>query len=226
MSNLPAVSTPALPALYDRVDVSEIQLPNMYLAQGLTKAVENGLAKPGDAFIGLGASDADPVFLIGGTGKKQREYVTGYILRRTVSQARDLPSGMEWMTADEYDAAQAAREADVWKVYTYLVAIPEVDPIIPAKLMLWKTGGLIPAKQINFFIQKAMVNGETDPVCVKFARALVTGKKSGKQYWQWQPTLGTPTPDGLAAARQMLGFSLPNPEENSAPAETADQPGF
>jgi hypothetical protein len=224
--NAPAVKDaaplPALPGMYDRVDVADIQLPSIYLQQPLSQGVENGITKPGDGILGLGADDLDPVFLV----TKDKPSFTGFILRRKKSYARsERGASMEWLNESEYQSARINNERDVWSVFQYLVAIPDVDDTVPARLMLWKTSGIKPAKKINYHIDRALAQGNPDPVCIEFSVAQATNK-DGQKYFVWNPKLGTPTQDGdLEIARRMQSFGLSDPAENEAPVGDS-QPGF
>jgi hypothetical protein len=216
-AGLPAL--PALPDMYERVDpTTDVQVPSIYLQQGLSNLVQDGVTKIGDVIVGLGADDPDPSWLIG--GENDLDSFTAYILTRRISYARFEGNDMTWLDRIEYEAARAARDRDVWKTFHYVLAIPAYSSAVPARLMLTKTAGRKPSQRINHFIDKAIANGETDPVCVTFTVGEEIGRQSKQKYTVLQPTLGTPSPEGLEIARSMMARAATlRSEENEGPAD-------
>ena len=111
-TDVTTTTNPALPSLYETVDNRDRQLPSIYLLQGLSQAVQNGIGKSGEVIVGLGADDPEPTFLIG--GDSGNDSFTAYILDRRRSYARFEQGGqMDWLDKDEYDAARANGDRDV-----------------------------------------------------------------------------------------------------------------
>lgn len=227
-SNLPAVTAADLPGLYETVDQDARMVPSVYLMQGLSTAVQDGIAKPGDVLLALGASDPAPTFLIGKdpqTGES-RDSFTAFVIARRISYARYSGADMDWLDKAEYDAARLAGDRDAWVNYHYILAIPEVDDLLPARILLTKTGGTRIARQINTLLDRQIRAGNTDPIAVKFTVKTDVGKQSGQKYFAFQVALVSGDPQGLAAARAMQAYSMTLRGENDAPEVIADQPGF
>lgn len=212
---------PALPQMYERVEADDTQIPSVYLLQGLSSAVQEGIGRIGDVIVGLGADDPDPSWLIGGPNDLTE--FTAYILSRRVGYARIEDGSMEWLDRAEYEAARAAQDRDVWKTFHYVLCIPEYSEVLPARLMLTKTAGRKPSQRINHFIDKAVANGQTDPVCVRFQVAEDTNRK-GQKYAVMNPSLGTPTNEGLEVARRQMLMAAATRFENDAPTADHGQP--
>lgn len=223
-TEIATIPAAALPGLYETMDTDDRMTPSLYLMQGLSAMVQAGTARPGDAVLALGNEDPDPVFLIGGPEK--RDHFVGYILSRTKSYARFAQGeDMQWMDKAEFEAARALGDRDVWAVYRYVLAIPSVDDVLPARLMLTRTGGTIVARQLNTFIDRSIRSGSTDPVAVKFTVSEKVGKASGKKFFAFNVALVGGDPEGLAIARQIQLSGLAIAQENAAPV-AEDQPGF
>lgn len=217
-----AVTAADLPGLYESVDSDARMTPSIYLLQGLSTAVQDGIGRPGDVILGLGASDPDPVFLI----DKDHDHFVAYVLARRVSYARYDGASMDWLSKQEYEVARANGDRDAWQNFHYILAIPAVDKIMPARLLLTKTGGTKVARQLNTLIDRQVRTGSTDPIAVKFTVKEDVGRQSGKRFHAYQIALVSPTPEGLETARAMQAYSLQIQHENDAPVIIDDQPGL
>lgn len=197
----------ALPAMFQRVESNHRQIPSIYLQQGLSTLVQDGITRPGDVIAGLGSDDPEPKWLIG--GETDATEFTGYILNRRISWARFLKGGeMEWLDEAEFAAAQAAGDRDVWTTFHYHLAVPEADDVVPMRLMLSKTAGTKPAKRINFFIDRSMAEGDMNPVPIKFTVTKLVGRQSKQAYFAFQVAKATSDKKGLAAAKTMQDLLL------------------
>ncbi len=214
------VETPALPALYDRgsgITAADIEVQRIYVQADLSQLVRARITEPGDVIMALGADDADPTWLIGGPDK--RTSFDAFILARRRFVARTESGGdIEWLP-DNYERAPG--EMDVWEGFNYLVAVPEVSDLLPARLMLWKTAGTPVAKRINTYLLQAEMRGQTDPLCVTFSVQQKIGQKSKQQYYALVPKENkTPDPEQLECAKRMLSLGLGlggNTESAAAP---------
>lgn len=216
-------NTPALPSLYEAADNDARQLPSVYLLQGLSKAVQNGIGKPGQVIVGLGADDPDPTFLI----EEKDGKFDAYILDRRKSYARYGQGGqMDWLDKDEYDEARRAGDRDVWVNWHYTIAVPSVDETVPMRLMLSRTAGLKASKALNFVVDKAIALGQI-PVAT-FSVTEATSKTTGSKYHMLQVTSGESTTDGLKAAshqQEYFATVAHSRADRALPAGT-DQPDF
>lgn len=204
--------TPSLPSLYDPVDVAEIQLPGIYLQTGNSQGVANGVAAPGDVILGLGAGDTDPEILI----NKDKPTFNAYVIGRKKFAATTTNGRIHFHRDNRRDLA----DPDSWEGFFFLLALPDVDPAIPARAMFWKTACKTAIKKLNFFIDRAIkeandTGSEFVPPHVKFSLLNRTGQE-GHQYKAWEATL-IPADEGLELARGMMSFGAYTATENVAP---------
>lgn len=218
-----AVPQPAaLPSMYESVDNADRQLPSVYLLQGLSQAVQNGIGKPGQVIVGLGADDPDPDFLITDPAK---DSFTAYVLDRRRSWARYPQGGqIEWLTQDEFNEARLANERDVWENWHYTICVPEIDEIVPMRLMLSRTAGRKAAKNLNFIIDKLLAMGQM-PVA-RFSVTEMTSKQTGSKFHALMVTSTEASTEGLeAAAKQQQYFGGTRAQDDRpALAASTNQP--
>lgn len=195
--SLPAQITPSTPQLYDRVDAGEVQLPSIYLQAALSKAVQSGTCKPGDVILALGADDPDPVFLIG--GPEGRESFDAYIVSRKRVFTTTRNGRLEFLPARDFD------DPDCWEGFNYLLSIPTVDDVIPARLLLTRMAGRIASKRLNFFIDRQLHAGSDDPAHVRFTISSRTNNK-GHNFHVFQ-TASIPPGEDVEVARAMREYA-------------------
>jgi len=220
-----------LPAVQDMSDMYEpttdVQSPSIYLMQGLSSAVKEQLAKAGDVCLMLGSDDTSPVHLIG--GDSGADYFDAAILRRQVSYAIIDGADFTWL-ADlaAFNTERDAGSRDAWKVHRYIIAIPSVDAMLPARLMLTKTGGQSVAKALNSLIDRAAVDHKLAQV--RFSVGVKTNR-AGQQYHAFKVG-ATKLPDEDLAIAQAMQVEVQRTAnqwrtENDAPTGPAvDQPSF
>jgi hypothetical protein len=204
----------ALPELYDSADMADIQLPEIRVQQKTSDMVENGTTKFGDVVLSLGSDDVDPVFLIGGPEK--RESFKGYIIGRkkfAASTGQSTGDGFHFHQTAERDED----DPDSWVGYFFMIALPEFDRDIPARIMLWRSGRFA-AKKINFFVAKALKEQGPAPH-VSFG---VERKENAKGSWYQLTVQLIQADEGLADALEMAKFGKLLSTENDAPVQTGD----
>lgn len=205
--NTPAVAEPpALPAIYTRDDLeitsADVILPKVYLLQDRSTQVKLRNARGGDVILATDKDDTGFSFLIG--GDEARESFTAFILdiQRTVARIGDDGDSWEWLP-NNYQRQPSER--DVWVGFNYLVAIPDVDPFLPAKHLLIKTAGTRVYQKLNTMIQKAKALGSPDPVAVTYTTAVRQGRDSKQDFYVLVPVENNnPDPDHLAIAHDMI----------------------
>lgn len=202
----PAVAEPpALPAIYtrdDEITSADVILPKVYLMQDRSTQVKERNARGGDVILATDKDDAGFHFLIG--GDEGRESFTAFILdrQRTVARIGDDGDSWEWLPSNYQ---RRPDERDVWVGFNYLVAIPDVDPFLPAKHLLIKTAGTRVYQKLNTMIQKARALGSPNPVAVKYTTAERVGRDSKQSFYVLIPVEeNNPDPDHLAIANQMI----------------------
>lgn len=138
-ASVPAlVTTPALD-----ITAEDVALPRIYLGQFMSQAVKDGLVKAGSIYTATGADDPDPNVLSDG-----KEPVRIHIV--ALHKGKSYSDGGELMLFDYNDPNAPA---DAWTTYNYTCVLPEVDPEMPFKWLLTRTGQNT-AKQINTVLKK------------------------------------------------------------------------
>lgn len=144
-------SVPALAYRAPALDITaeDVALPRIYLGQFMSQAVKDGLAKAGSIYAATGPDDPDPNVLSDG-----KEPVRLHILGLTKGKSYSEPGG----ELELYDYNDPNAPAEAWTTYNYSVALPTVDPEMPHKWLLTKTGRNT-AKQINTVLKKNEARG-------------------------------------------------------------------
>lgn len=216
----------ALPALpqagfaQDELGLDDIKLPRIYLQQALSEFVKNGDARPGDVVI-AGDTDDVPTHLI--DRKNGPESFTAYVVNRKKFAATTSGGGIEFHPDNKRDL----QDPESWEGWFFDLAI-EGEPL-PVRWMLWKTAGRPAAQSINTLIQRAIGNGDTDPVCIVVKTKTKTNNR-GQEYYVPVIGIGTPTKEGLESAYNVRKLALALREsrfsENDGPDESGNQPGI
>ena len=200
-SSLVAAAEAALPSLYADGPTNgsaDVEMPKVYVQADLSQLVKDRVTRPGDVILALSNDDVDPTWLIGedpNTGEVRESY-RAYILASKRFVIRDVGGGTPWEYLDDNYQRQPD-ERDVWVGYNYLVAIPEANPLLPARQMFVKTAGTPVYKKINTYLEIAKINGSQDPVCVEFSVTKKRGRSSGQEYYALVPKQVAPDPEEL-----------------------------
>lgn len=220
-TDLAKAATAALPSLYGdgpAVRATDVDMPKIYVQADLSQLVKDRITEPGDVIMALSNDDVDPHWLVG--GEEGRESFRAYILASKRFVIRDLGGGNPWeFLPDDY--TRAADEQDVWVGFNYLVSIPDVDPVLPARLMLVKTSGTPVYRKINTYLEMAKINGSQDPVCVEFSVAKKRGRKSGQEYYALVPKQVQPDPDELSLVLRQHEIFAPGFRGDSYSSDSA-----
>lgn len=209
-SQVPALaSTPAI-----ELDVNDIALPRLYIGQYMSHAVQEGRIKAGVLFAAENADDPD-AYALWTPAEKPKPGVLIHVLR--MRKAKSLQANGELLLFD-FDDATAPPEASV--TYNYTLCLPEVDPDLPFKWLLTRTGAPA-AKKMNTVLIKNSISG---PAYQTAFRATTAPRENAKgKYFiaQISPVQADQAHTDIAAAIDaMLG---------DAPASSAarsDQPAI
>lgn len=183
MSKEVAVAAPTggLPELYAPVHSgSDLQMSGIYVIAELSAMARARVATPGDVVLALGSDDVAPVHLIN-QDEDPKGTFDAYVIARDPFVASTANGDMEFLPKDY---VRRPDEADVWNGYFYYLALPDVDPSLPARMMLWRTAGTPVARMINTFMARAAAVEDYRPVRVRFGVQTATGQKSRQQYWK------------------------------------------
>lgn len=193
----------SLPALYGDIhDEGDLQLSGIYVIAELSQMAKDRVAAPGDVVLALGSDDASPTHLI-----KQEDDPKGtfdaYVIARDSFVASTAGGQMTFLPKDY---VRSPDERDVWNGYFYYIAIPDIDPAMPARMMLWRTAGMPVAKKINTFLLRSKAMNDTRPVHVRFGVTKRTGRRSGQPYWALTVSPIPPGDDLDVALRQQAMY--------------------
>lgn len=153
-----ATKEAGVPALAHRPNVTadltseDVALPRLYIGQYMSDAVKADLVKAGSLFTATGSDDPEPNVLAAsekGAGVSAENAVTFHVLALRKGKSLSEEGGALQMW--DYDDPSAPEEA--WVTYSYTIAIPDVDPDMPFKWLLTRTGRPA-AKQINTVLVK------------------------------------------------------------------------
>jgi hypothetical protein len=215
----------ALPAMpnsgfsQDELGLDDIKLPRIYLQQALSEFVKNGDARPGDIVM-AGDTDDVPFHLL--DRKNGPDSFTAYVVSRKKFAATTSGGGIEFHPDNKRDP----QDPESWEGWFFDLAVPGEQ--LPVRWMLWKTAGRRAAQSINTLIQRALGNGDTDPVCIEVKTKATTNKR-GQEYFVPVIANGVPTPDGLEDAYKVRELAMAlrdnRATENDGP-ESGDQPGI
>lgn len=190
--------TPGLPELYGGThDASDLQMAGVYVIAELSKMARGRVADPGDVVLALGSDDVNPTFLIQQSDDPNGTF-DAYVVARDPFVASTAGGDLEFLPKDYI---RSPDETDVWNGYFFYLALPEYDPALPARMMLWRTAGTPVARMINTFMARAQATGDNRPVRVRFGVKKGIGTKSRQEYWKLTvQSLPHDDPEGLAIA--------------------------
>jgi hypothetical protein len=132
------VQTPAL-----EIGAGDVALPRLYIGQSMSEPVQDGAVEVGQLFTALGQDDPEPQ-VVSDKGE-DADGVLVHVLGMTRKKSLSKDGELELY---DYDDPNAPPEA--WVTYNYVVALPEVDPDLPFKL-LYTRSATSAAKWINAF---------------------------------------------------------------------------
>ena len=140
-----ASAVPALaPTPATTITAEDIAIPKLYVGNYMSDAVKHQRAKFGDVYLAASSDDSDPQVLwsLGSSDAGVLAHVLH--LRKGKSYA---PKGSdERLLMWDFDDPDAHPEA--WTTYQYTLILPEVDPDMPARMLLTKSSKGV-AQKIN-----------------------------------------------------------------------------
>lgn len=142
---------PALaPTPATEITADDVALPALKLGQFMSEHVQEERVKAGSIFTALGSDDPDPQTI---WTPDADEGVLVHIL--DLKKGKSISEGGELVLFDFNDPDAPP---DAWVTYNYVVALPEVDPDVPCKWLLTRTGRPC-AQQINLVLTKNAARG-------------------------------------------------------------------
>lgn len=207
-STVPAlVTTPAL-----EIDGGDIALPKLYLGQALSEAVTAELVKQGQLYVATGPDDLEPTVVYDNKNAKD-EGVLVHILGMT--KAKSVQRDGELI---RYDFNDPDAPSDAWVVYNYVVVLPEIEPDVPVRWTLTRSGAPV-AKQINLLLGKHAAKGPAWDLAFRVTSKEATSKAQGKKYFKPVAKLVEATPENVELATKLAALVGPNAAESNATGE-------
>lgn len=179
-TELTTTTAPGLPELYSPVHSGDLQMSGIYVIAELSKMARSRVAVPGDVVLALGADDVAPVHLINQDEDPKARF-EAYVIARDSFVAYAADGEMNFLPKDY---VRSADEKNVWNGYFYYLTLPDVDPALPARMMLWRTSGAPVARMINTFMARAAALEDFRPVRVSFGVQSAIGQSSRQPYWK------------------------------------------
>lgn len=150
-----APSVPALaPTPATTIGAEDVAIPRLYIGNFMSEAVKAQLVKFGDVFLALGPDDTDPQVLWS-LDQKADAGVLFHVLHLRKAKSWSPSPGAPLQLYD-FDDPQAPEDA--WTTYNYVLFLPEVDPDMPARLLLTKSGKTT-AQKINTVLLRNASSG-------------------------------------------------------------------
>ena len=140
------MAVPAVPALAPTpattISAEDIIIPRLYVGNPLSKAVKHKRASYGDLYLAAGPDDpeAQVVYEAGSDAPGVLVHVLHLLKRKSWAPKGEQP--ISW----DFDDPEA--HEDAWITYNYTLFLPEIDPDMPVKLLLTKSGRTT-ARRIN-----------------------------------------------------------------------------
>lgn len=160
----------------DEVSINDLTLPKIYLMQGLSKQVEEGNYRPGQVLAGSSNDDPAAQLLV----DKPGETFTAFVLSREKFAATTANGSLEFHP----DKRRDPNDRQSWEGWFFELYIPAIGMLLPVRVMLWKSGGRKAAQVINTLIQRAVSEGNSDPLPIKLTSRATTNP-TGQKYYEW-----------------------------------------
>lgn len=209
-SSVPALAgTPS-----SELSAEDIALPSLKLGQFMSDHVQEKIVPAGCLFTRLDQDDPDPAVLWEqGSEDLLRFHVLSLEKGKSVSEDGELVR----FAYDDPDAP-----ADAWVTYNYVIALPKVDPELPYKFLLTRTGK--PAAQsINTVLIKNAASGPAHAIAFDLDCAERKNKK-GKYFVPRAKHVEADPEDVEVAAN--LAAQIQPAAPTSEPAASVDEPAI
>lgn len=185
------------PSVTSEITAEDVSLPRIYLGQFMSEAVKAQLVKPGSLFAAIGPDDQDPNVLWEFEDKPDKAPVFYVLALRKGKSYSEDGGGLELYDLDDPNAPEGA-----WVTYTYTVALPDVDPDVPFKLLLTKTGKPA-AKQINTVLVKNAARGPAYTTAFRLTTAKRRNEKKNADYFVPRISVVEAKKDHIAIAEEL-----------------------
>lgn len=203
--------TPALDT-----DSDDIQLPRLRVATYSSGVVENELVKPGQIFAAASADDEDPVVVY--DAKPDSEGLLIHVLGLVKGKSSDASGELERWAFNDPDAPPEA-----WTTYDFIVVLPEVDPDVPHKFLMTKSGKSTAQKIITALKKKEAAG----PSYLSAFRITTAKRENEKGKW-FVPQVRNvePTDEGIQAGSALASIVASQAPQLTAGTPRSDEPAI
>jgi hypothetical protein len=185
----------------------------------MSHAVQEQLVKLGDVYLALSADDEEPNVLWHAGSNDPGVLFHVLTLRKGKSWSREPGAPLELFDFDDPNAPSEA-----WTTYTYTLFLPEVDPDMPARLLLTKTGRPA-AQKVNTILMR---NAASGPSYVNAFRLSSAERKNDKgRYAVAQVAVTQAEPEHVRQAGELYELIAPSlAAQRTSTTSGADEPAI
>lgn len=202
------------------ITAEDIAFPRMYIGQGLSNAVQDGLVGLGDIYIAQDADDADPTVLYK-RGDPDEKGVVFHPLLLVKGKSRSIDGQLETWRWGDPDVPP-----DAWTTYTYFVTLDNdlANRDIAYRYLLTRSGKPA-ALKINGVLSE--LAGEAPSYTAAFRLTTAERFNKNKQrYFVPRVARVEPTEQGLKQAADLAELVEANRPKAFEAANTADEPAI
>lgn len=215
-----APSVPALaPTPATTIDAGDIAIPRLYVANYMSEAFKHKLVEFGDVFKALGPDDTEPETLwsLGSDDPGVLIHVLHLRKAKSWSESNGAPLQL-------YDFDDPSAPADAWTTYTYTLFLPEVDPDMPARMLLTKSGKPT-AQKINTVLMRNAAAGPSWATAFRLTSVKRQNQKG--EFAIAQVALAQADPKHVQQASELHELIAPGLERpQSTTTHSGEEPGI
>lgn len=215
---------PAVPSLAPTpattLTADDVVAPRLYVANKMSTAVGEGLVRFGDLFVANGADDPEPI--VGWKFGSTEPGVLAHVLHMWKGKSWD--KGVKGGPLERYTYTDPNAPVEAWITYNYTLYLPEVDPDMPVKFLLTRSGRRT-AERIN---TKLMRDAKAGPAWSTAFR-LTADKKTTAEftYAVAQAQVVPANPEHVQAAGELfsqIADGLAEQESRTYTTNTGEEP--
>jgi hypothetical protein len=216
-----APPVPALaPTPATTITAEDIVVPRLYVGNYMSDAVKHQLVRFGDVYLADSADDSEPRVLWS-LGSSEPGVLAHVLHLRKGKSFSEQGSGSQLQVWDFDDPTADSR---AWTTYQYTLILPEVDPDMPAKLLLTKSGKPT-AQKINTVLGRSAAQG---PSWINAFRLTSAKRQKDQNEWSvFQAATAQANPEHVRQAGELFALLAPGFEQqNRSSTSLVDEPGI
>lgn len=210
-----APSVPALaPTPATTITAEDIAVPRLYVANYMSEAFKRKRADFGDVFLADSPDDDSPTVLWS-LGSDDAG-ILAHVLHLHKAKSWDMGVKGGPLTTWSFDDSDAPSEA--WTTYTYTLFLPEIDPDMPARMLLTRSGTAT-ARRINTVLARSAAQG---PSYINAFRITSAQRKKDTNEWAiFQASAVPAEPEHVGQARGLYELLAPGFAQQGSRTSTA-----